>query len=57
MRKRAAIVAAIVAAMSVFPVTAASASCTEVIEETGCVENVACAATTAVVGDKVHCTY
>lgn len=57
MRKRAAVIAAIVAAMSVFPVTGASASCTEVFEETGCVENVVCAATTAVAGDKVHCTY
>lgn len=57
MKKRAAVVAAIVAAMSLFPATGASASCTEVIDGTGCVENAVCAVTDAVFGDKVHCTY
>ncbi len=57
MKQRAALVAAVVTVLGMFAAPAAHASCTEVIDGTGCVENVVCGAADAVLGDKVNCVH
>jgi hypothetical protein len=54
MKKRAALVAAIVSVLSVFPIGGASASCHEIDGVNGCVEGYICRAV-AVVNDTANC--
>ena len=54
MKKRAALVAAIVAAFSVFPIGGASASCHQLVEGGRCIESVICGAV-GVVNEHAEC--